>query len=165
MLQADFFGLPGLADKASAGLEADPTHRQGEAGGPNHAAPAGCQYDSVYLETGFHPVKSEFNVLQQQQAATMEVTLSSLCMLPSPSEMYQSLQGCSCPTLMLFCTLGSPYTAYHVRAGLEHKLTVTKYCCCLMQAVSAAFHGWGDLGRKNALVIMCKQVCVYKTHC
>jgi len=27
----------------------------------------------VYLETGFHPVKSEFDVLQQQQTATMEV--------------------------------------------------------------------------------------------
>lgn len=73
MLQADFFGLPGLADKASAGLDADSTHGQGEGGAPSHAAPAGCQYDSVYLETGFHPVKSEFNVLQQQQAATMEV--------------------------------------------------------------------------------------------
>ncbi|KAL3137600.1 hypothetical protein ABBQ38_004881 [Trebouxia sp. C0009 RCD-2024] len=70
--EADFFGLPGLADKASAGLDADSTHGQGEGGAPSHAAPAGCQYDSVYLETGFHPVKSEFNVLQQQQAATME---------------------------------------------------------------------------------------------
>ena len=97
MLQADFFGLPGLADKASTGLEADPSHRQREAGGASHAAPAGCQYDSVYLETGFHPVKSEFNALQQQQAATMEVILSSLCMLLSPSETYQGMQGCSCP--------------------------------------------------------------------
>lgn len=73
MLQAEFFGLPGLADKASAGLDADSTHGHGEGGASGHAAPAGCQYDSVYLETGFHPVKSEFNVLQQQQAATMEV--------------------------------------------------------------------------------------------
>lgn len=81
LLQADFFGLPGLADKASVGLEADPSHGQEEAGGPGHAAPAGCQYDSVYLETGFQPAKSEFNVLQQQQAATMEVTLESLCTL------------------------------------------------------------------------------------
>ena len=79
ILQADFFGLPGLADKASAGLEADSTHGQGEAGGSSHANPASCQYDSVYLETGFHPVKSEFNVLQQQQAATMEVTLAAPC--------------------------------------------------------------------------------------
>lgn len=74
MLQAEFFGLPGLADKASAGLDADSSHGQGEGAAPSHAAPAACQYDSVYLETGFHPVKSEFNVLQQQQAATMEVT-------------------------------------------------------------------------------------------
>ena len=79
MLQAEFFGLPGLADKASAGLEAaDPSLGQGEAGGPGHAAPPGCQYDSVYLETGFHPVKSEFDALQQQQAATMEVTAMAL---------------------------------------------------------------------------------------
>lgn len=83
MLQADFFGLPGLADKASVGLEADPSHGQEDAGGPGHAAPSGCQYDSVYLETGFQPAKSEFNVLQQQQAATMEVTLESFCTLPS----------------------------------------------------------------------------------
>ena len=30
MLQADFFGLPGLADKASVGVEADPSHGQDE---------------------------------------------------------------------------------------------------------------------------------------
>ena len=74
MLQAEFFGLPGLADKASLGLDADSGRIQGEAAGPSHASPAGdIQFDSVYLETGFHPVKSEFDVLQQQQAATMQV--------------------------------------------------------------------------------------------
>lgn len=81
MVQADFFGLPGLADKASVGLEAEPSHGQEEAGGAGHAATAGCQYDSVYLETGFQPAKSEFNVLQQQQAATMEVPADSFCTL------------------------------------------------------------------------------------
>lgn len=95
MLQADFFGLPGLADKASAGLEGDPTHGQREAGGSMHAAPAGCQYDSVYLETGFHPVKSEFNALQQQQAATMEVRLTSLCTLLFPCKSNQQVQECA----------------------------------------------------------------------
>ena len=75
-MQAEFFGLPGLADKASAGLDTDthPAHDDGEAAAPSLPAPASCQYDSVYLETGFHPVKSEYNVLQQQQAATMEVS-------------------------------------------------------------------------------------------
>ena len=74
LLQAEFFGLPGLADKASLGLDADSGRIQGEAAGPSHASPAGdIQFDSVYLETGFHPVKSEFDVLQQQQAATMQV--------------------------------------------------------------------------------------------
>ena len=97
ILQADFFGLPGLADKASAGLEADPRHGQGEAGGPSHAAHAGCQYDSVYLETGFHPVKSEFNVLQQQQAATMEVTLPFVY-TAFPCNTYQQVQGLQLPS-------------------------------------------------------------------
>lgn len=87
-MQAEFFGLPGLADKALAGLDTDTPqgqgpqgegshgqgpHGEGEGADPSLPAPAGCQYDSVYLETGFHPVKSEYNVLQQQQAATMEV--------------------------------------------------------------------------------------------
>lgn len=71
--EAEFFGLPGLADKASAGVDADTARIQGEAAGPSHASPAtNIQFDSVYLETGFHPVKSEFDVLQQQQTATME---------------------------------------------------------------------------------------------
>lgn len=73
LLQADFFGLPGLADKASGGLDSDTARAQSEGAGPSHAASSGIQYDSVYLETGFHPVKSEFDVLQQRQTATMEV--------------------------------------------------------------------------------------------
>lgn len=74
-MQADFFGLPGLADKASSGLDGDAGRAQSEGAGPSHAATANIQYDSVYLETGFHPVKSEFDVLQQQKTATMEVQI------------------------------------------------------------------------------------------
>ena len=86
MLQAEFFGLPGLADKASLGLDADSGRIQGEAAGTSHAGPAGdIQFDSVYLETGFHPVKSEFDVLQQQQEATMQVQkLAETCWLALP---------------------------------------------------------------------------------
>ena len=73
-VQAEFFGLPGLADKASASPDADTAKAHGEAAGSSHSSIAGIQYDSVYLETGWHPVKSEFEVLQQQQRATMEVS-------------------------------------------------------------------------------------------
>lgn len=73
VLQAEFFGLPGLADRASASLDVDATRGQSEAADPSQAGSSGIQFDSVYLETGFHPVKSEFCGLQQQQRAVMEV--------------------------------------------------------------------------------------------
>ena len=62
-------------------MDADTARIQGEAAGPSHASPAtNIQFDSVYLETGFHPVKSEFDVLQEQQTATMEVGICQ-CMI------------------------------------------------------------------------------------
>lgn len=71
-MQAEFFGLLGLADKASAGLDQQPQRAVGDNAGQD--SPAGnLEYDSVYVETGFHPVKSEFGALQQQQSATMQV--------------------------------------------------------------------------------------------
>ena len=73
-MQAEFFGLLGLADKASIGLDQHSQRALGDDAGPS--SPVGSiEYDSVYVETGFHPVKSEFGALQQQQAATMQVTL------------------------------------------------------------------------------------------
>ena len=91
-LQAEFFGLPGLADKASLGLDADSGRIQGEAAGPSPASPAGdVEFERVCLETGFHRVKSEFDVLQQQQASTMQVpVLSQTCWLA---------QSMCCPSL------------------------------------------------------------------
>lgn len=71
-MQAEFFGLLGLADQASAGLKQQSQRAVGDAAGPS--TPTGSlEYDSVYVETGFQPVKSEFGALQQQQAATMQV--------------------------------------------------------------------------------------------
>ena len=71
-LQAEFFGLLGLADKTSAALEQHPQRALGNEAGPSSSA-ASIEFDSVYVETGFHPIKSEFDSLQQQQAATMQV--------------------------------------------------------------------------------------------
>lgn len=80
-MQAEFFGLLGLADKASAGLEQEP-QRGTKDDGSHHSPASNIEYDSVYVETGFHPVKSEFGALQQQQAATMQVRFAdpSLCL-------------------------------------------------------------------------------------
>lgn len=77
-MQAEFFGLLGLADKASIGLDQHSQRALGDDAGPS--SPVGSiEYDSVYVETGFHPVKSEFGALQQQQAATMQVSLLHTC--------------------------------------------------------------------------------------
>lgn len=76
-LQAEFFGLLGLADKASAGLEQHSHSTLGNEAGPSSSA-GSVEFDSVYVETGFHPIKSEFDALQQQQTATMQVLLRTV---------------------------------------------------------------------------------------
>ena len=77
ILQAEFFGLLGLADKASAELEQHSQRALGNAAGPSRSA-GSVEFDSVYVETGFHPIKSEFGTLQQQQTATMQVLLHNV---------------------------------------------------------------------------------------
>ena len=76
-LQAEFFGLLGLAEKASAGLEQHSHSTLGNEAGPSSSA-GSVEFDSVYVETGFHPIKSEFDALQQQQTATMQVLLRTV---------------------------------------------------------------------------------------
>lgn len=75
-MQAHFFGLPDLIAEASACLNASSARAQGNVILPKSPASVEFQYDSVYLETGFHPVNSTLDLLQKHQAAVMQVCVT-----------------------------------------------------------------------------------------
>lgn len=71
-MQAEFFGLSLLADKAYARLNQPPRMTVGDDVARTSFA-GNIEYDSVYVETGFHSSKGDSTALQQQQDAIMQV--------------------------------------------------------------------------------------------